>query len=103
MLEVFPDLRDVQITHSWTGQLGLTFDLMPHIGNINGVHYALGYCGHGVAIATYLGTEIGLILAGKKKSSSFIEIPHPTKFFYRNRPWFLPIAAMYYRFLDWLR
>ncbi|MCI0396400.1 MAG: FAD-binding oxidoreductase [Chloroflexi bacterium] len=103
MVEVFPELGDVPITHSWTGQLGLTFDLMPHIGRIEGVHYALGYCGHGVSIATYLGTEVGLLLAGKKSSSPFMEIPHETRFFYRGRPWFLPLAAVYYRVLDWVK
>jgi glycine/D-amino acid oxidase-like deaminating enzyme len=102
MVEVFPDLRDVPITHTWTGRLGLTFDLMPHIGRIEGIHYALGYGGHGVSIATYLGTEAGLLLAGQKSSSPFMEIPHPTRFFYRRQPWFLPFAAIYYRILDWL-
>lgn len=102
MLEIFPDLAGIPITHSWTGQLGLTFDLMPHIGRVNGIHYAFGYCGHGVSIATYLGTEVGLILAGKKNSSPFADIKHQTMFFYRNKPWFLPFAAWYYRFLDWI-
>jgi glycine/D-amino acid oxidase-like deaminating enzyme len=102
MLEVFPDLAGIPITHSWTGRLGLTFDLMPHIGRINGIHYALGYGGHGVSIATYIGTEVGLLLAGKKSSSPFMEIKHPTRFFYRNQPWFLPFAAIYYRIVDWL-
>ena len=32
---IFPDLNDVKFTHSWTGKLGVTFDLMPHIGQIN--------------------------------------------------------------------
>ncbi|RMG97438.1 MAG: FAD-binding oxidoreductase [Chloroflexi bacterium] len=100
LVHTFPQLANVAITHSWTGKLGITFDLMPHIGRIDGIHYALGYGGHGVSIATYVGTEIGLILAGKKSSSPFAEIPHPTRFFYRNRPWFIPLAAMYYRFLD---
>lgn len=102
MVAVFPQLYDVPLTHSWTGQLGLTFDLMPHIGCINGIHYALGYCGHGVSIASYVGTEVGLLLAGQKKSSPFAEIPHQTMFFYRKQPWFLPLAAMYYRFRDWV-
>jgi glycine/D-amino acid oxidase-like deaminating enzyme len=102
MLSVFPELVDVPMTHSWTGQLGITFDLMPHIGRVDGVHYAFGYGGHGVSIATYLGTEIGLILSGKKTRSPFAEIPHQTKFFYRNRPWFVPIAARYFRARDWL-
>jgi glycine/D-amino acid oxidase-like deaminating enzyme len=100
MIRVFPELHDVPITHSWTGQLGMTFDLMPHIGRVGGIHYALGYCGHGVSIATYLGTEIGLLLSGQKTSTPFAEINHPTMFFYRRRPWFLPFAALYYRFLD---
>lgn len=102
MLRVFPDLKGVQLTHTWTGQLGLTFDLMPHIGRVDGVHYAMGYGGHGVSIATYIGTESGLILCGKKPNSPFMKIPHPKKFFYRGRPWFLPFAALYYRLLDWL-
>ena len=102
MVEVFPDLAGIPITHSWTGQLGITFDLMPHAGYKNGLHYAFGYGGHGVAIATYLGTEMGLILAGKKQSTPFAEIKQQTMFFYRNRPWFLPFAAWYYRFLDWI-
>jgi len=99
---VFPDLKDIPITHTWTGKLGLTFDLMPHIGKTNGIYYAFGYGGHGLSIATYLGTEIGLILAGKKDRSPFMEISHQTAFFYRNRPWFIPFAARYFRFLDWI-
>jgi glycine/D-amino acid oxidase-like deaminating enzyme len=100
MLRVFPELDNVPITHTWTGQLGLTFDLMPHIGRLNGVMYALGYCGHGVSIATYVGTEAGLLLAGQKSDSPYAQIKHQTMFFYRNKPWFLPFAAMYYRALD---
>ena len=99
---VFPDLKDIPITHTWTGKLGITFDLMPHIGKTNGIYYAFGYGGHGLSIATYLGTEIGLMLAGKKDRSPFMEIPHQTTFFYRNRPWFIPFAARYFRFLDWI-
>ena len=101
MVHTFPQLRDIPITHSWTGQLGLTFDLMPHIGRMNGIHYALGYGGHGLSMASYLGTEIGLLLSGQKSHSPFAEIPHKNKWFYRGRPWFIPLAAQYYRFLDW--
>ncbi|MFQ5401442.1 MAG: hypothetical protein ACE5E7_17810 [Anaerolineae bacterium] len=42
-----------------------------------------------------------MLLSGQKSSSPFADIPHPTHVFYRNKPWFLPLAAMYYRFLDW--
>ena len=102
MVTVFPELSGEPLTHTWTGQLGLTFDLMPHIGRVEGIHYAFGYGGHGLSIATYVGTEVGLLLSGQKSSSPFAEIPHQTMFFYRNKPWFLPLVARYYRFLDWV-
>lgn len=100
MLELFPYLEDFPVTHSWSGRLGMTFDLMPHIGRLNGVYYALGYCGHGVSLATYVGSEAGALIAGEKKRSPFMEIKHPTRFFYRHRTWFLPLAARYYRWRD---
>ena len=100
--KVFPELNDYEFTHTWTGKLGITFDLMPHIGNINGIHYAFGYGGHGLSIATYLGTELGLLISGEKDRSPYKEISHQTMFFYREKPWFLPFAARYYRFLDWI-
>ncbi len=99
---IFPELDKAEFTHSWTGRLAVTFDLMPHIGQIDGVWYAMGYGGHGVGIGTYVGTEVGKLLAGEIDSSPFAEIPHPTRWFYRKRPWFLPLAASWYRFLDWI-
>ena len=99
---IFPDLAGIPITNTWTGKLGITFDLMPHIGQTNGIYYAFGYGGHGLSIATYLGTEIGLLLSGKKDRSPFMEISHQTMFFYRDKPWFIPFAARYFRFLDWI-
>lgn len=100
MAYTFPELAEKPITHTWSGQLGGTFDLMPHIGRVDGIHYAFGYSGHGLSIATYVGTEVGKLLSGAIKSSPFAEIPERTMFFYRNKPWFLPFAALYYRFLD---
>ena len=103
MVEIFPQLRHVPVTHSWTGRLGLTFDLVPHIGRIGGVYYALGYGGHGVALSNYLGKEVAELIAGQISHSPFAEISHQTYFFYKRKPWFLPAAAAYYRFLDAIR
>ena len=99
-LHIFPQLRGIPITHSWTGKLGITFDLLPHIGRVEGIYYTFGYSGHGVTIATYLGKEAAELIAGRISRSPFAEIPHPTYFFYRQKPWFLPLAAAYYRLLD---
>jgi glycine/D-amino acid oxidase-like deaminating enzyme len=101
MVRAFPQLADIPVTHTWTGQLGLTFDLMPNIGVEDGIHYAFGYGGHGLHTALYLGREIAWLLMGKVRSSLFMEIPHRTFFFYRDNPCFLPFAVAYYRIRDW--
>ena len=102
MVHAFPQLSDIPVTHSWTGQLGLTFDLMPHIGTIDGIYYALGNCGHGLHTAIYLGREVAQLITGEKSSSPFAEIPHKSYLFYRKKPWFMPLAVRYYRIRDWL-
>jgi glycine/D-amino acid oxidase-like deaminating enzyme len=103
MIRVYPQLRETPITHSWSGHLGLTFDALPHLGRASGLHYALGYTGHGVALATYLGQQAAELLAGRRATSPFLEIKHPTQFFYRGQAWFLPFLEIAFRALDWLR
>ena len=103
LLRVFPQLAGVAVTHSWTGRLGFSFDLLPHIGRIGGVHYALGYSGHGVALSVHLGREVARLLAGSGgtgERSPFAEIEHERHFFYGGTPWFLPLAAAFYKLRD---
>lgn len=100
LLEFFPQLRPYAITHVWGGKLGATFDLLPHIGERDGVWHALGYGGHGVALGTYLGTDVGRLMAGDLDRSPFADIPFPIRWYYRRTPWFLPLAAWGFRTLD---
>ena len=100
LLGYFPDLEDAEITHVWGGKLGVPFDLIPHMGQIDGVWYALGYAGHGVGLSTLMGHELGGMLLGEEPASSFTKIPLPTRFYYRGRPWFLTPASILYRALD---
>ncbi len=96
----YPELEGVGITHTWTGRLGVTFDLLPHIGRFDGVWHALGYGGHGMGIGTYIGHEAAGLMTGDLDRSPFAEIAFPTKWFYRRRAWFLRPAAILYRLLD---
>ena len=100
VVRFFPELKEVPITHSWTGRLGITFDQLPHIGRVDGMWYALGYSGHGLALGTHLGHEVAGLMSGDLARSPFAEIAHPTRWYYRQRPWFLPAAAGWYRVLD---
>jgi glycine/D-amino acid oxidase-like deaminating enzyme len=78
----------------------VTFDLMPHVGRFDGVWHALGFGGHGMGLGTYLGHEVAGLMTGELERSPFAEIPFPTRWFYWGWPWFLPGAALLYRFLD---
>jgi glycine/D-amino acid oxidase-like deaminating enzyme len=100
MVSVFPQLRETPITHSWTGHLGLTFDTLPHLGRVEGMHYALGYSGHGVALATYLGYQSAELLCGRRAASPFLEVKHPAVPFYWGQAWFLPFLELGFRVLD---
>ncbi|MGQ0383899.1 MAG: NAD(P)/FAD-dependent oxidoreductase [Gammaproteobacteria bacterium] len=105
MLQVFPQLRDAATEYAWGGTLDFAFDTMPHVGRTDGLHYALGYAGHGVALATHLGTQVGEALCGGGSSATpFAEIPFPGAplGMYWGQPWFLPLVAARYRVLDWL-
>ncbi len=101
MLRAFPYLEGYAVTHTWTGQLGIPFDLMPKVGRLeNGVHYAVGFGGHGLHMALYTGREIARLLLGQISTSPFLEIPQRRYFFYRYKPWFMPLVASYYRLRD---
>jgi glycine/D-amino acid oxidase-like deaminating enzyme len=104
MIEVYPQLRDVGIEYVWGGTLDFAFDIMPHAGQIDGVYYALGYAGHGVAMATYQGQKMAELIAGEKTENPFVGIPFPGAplGLYNGKPWFLPLAGAWYKFLDWV-
>ena len=99
--ELFPDLQGVELTHVWGGKLAATFDLLPHLGQTeSGVWYAVGYGGHGMSLATYVGTAVGGLLAGTIDDDPFFGLPHPTRFYYRGKPWFLSAGGAVFRNLD---
>ncbi len=99
--ELFPEIADVEITHVWGGKLAATFDLLPHLGRTGeGIWYAVGYGGHGMSLATYLGTEVGGLIGGAINDNPFLGLPHPTRPYYRGTPWFLPAGGILFRSLD---
>jgi glycine/D-amino acid oxidase-like deaminating enzyme len=101
LLEVHPQLAGYRIDHAWGGNVGFTFDRMPHVGRTSdGVAYAMGCCGTGVALMTHLGTRAGEWLAGGEppvlSRLTFPLVPAP----YEGRPWFLPLVGEWFRLQD---
>jgi glycine/D-amino acid oxidase-like deaminating enzyme len=104
MIDVYPQLRDAKVDYVWGGTLDFAFDIMPHAGQLDGLYYAVGYAGHGVAMATYQGQKMAELISGGKPENPFVGIPFPGAplGLYSGNPWFLPFAGMWYKFLDWV-
>jgi glycine/D-amino acid oxidase-like deaminating enzyme len=104
MIEVYPQLRGTKIAYAWGGTVDFCFDTMPHAGQLDGIHYALGYAGHGVAMATYLGAKMAEKICGSSDETPYAAIPFPGAplGLYNGKPWFLPFAGAYYKVLDWI-
>ncbi|MFL5684716.1 MAG: NAD(P)/FAD-dependent oxidoreductase [Chloroflexota bacterium] len=101
LLEVHPQMAGHRIEYAWGGNVGFTFDRMPHVGRTkDGVTYAMGCCGTGVALMTNLGTKVGAWLAGGEAPAltrlGFPLVPAP----YEGRPWFMPFAGEWFRLQD---
>jgi len=103
MVQVFPELEGTRITHCWSGYVGYTHDVFPHLGHRDRIYHAMGYCGSGVARSTYFGHKIALqILGDKEGRTAFDDLD------FRNYPAhflacrMVPTVIAWYRLQDWL-
>ena len=65
MSACFHSSQGFRIEYAWGGIVAFTRDQMPHAGQLDGLYYAGGYCGHGIAMATSLGEAIARRIAGE--------------------------------------
>jgi len=101
MTRIFPELASARVSHSWMGTVAYTFDTLAHCGVQEGVHYATGYCGSGVAMASYLGMRTGQRVLGLAEGrTAFDGLPFPTRPLYTGTPWFLPAVVAWYAWRD---
>ena len=83
--------------------MGFTLDRFPHIGRKGDIYYALGYCGHGVALATYLGEKLAEMILGNGINTAFAYRNFTAPPFYTGNPWFTPLLNCYFSMLDRVR
>jgi glycine/D-amino acid oxidase-like deaminating enzyme len=101
MAGIFPELAQARISHSWCGFVAYTFDELMHIGRHEGLHYAMGYCGSGVGMGSYLGMRLGQQVLGLSEGrTAFDDLPFQTRPLYTGNPWFLAPSVAYYRLRD---
>jgi glycine/D-amino acid oxidase-like deaminating enzyme len=98
---LFPALEGVKVSHSWMGFVAYNFETLANTGQRDGMYYAMGYCGSGVSMASYLGMRTGQKVLGLAEGrTAFDEVPMRTRPLYTGTPWFLPATVAGYRLLD---
>ena len=99
MCEVWPALRDVKLTHVWTGNTGYSFSHVPTVGEQDGIHYALAYSGSGTVLAPYLGAKVAYQALGLPNGeTAYTRTRLRSRWFHRGgQPHFLRPADFWYR------
>lgn len=99
MVEVWPQLADVRLSHVWTGNTGYSFTHMPHVGEDDGLHYAMGFSGSGTVLAPYLGAKAAYQALGDARGQTGYSqtrfTTSPLHLF--PKPYFLHAADFWYR------
>lgn len=100
LAEVFPQLAGTPIDFCWGGLVDMTQDRLPRAGTHEGMHFALGYSGHGVQMSTYMGDVMARRMTGEDVANPWRDLPWPAVPFHFGKPWFLPFVGLYYRWRD---
>jgi glycine/D-amino acid oxidase-like deaminating enzyme len=101
LVQIFPELEGVSISHCWWGYVAMTYDQLPKVAKDDGVYYATGFCGSGVVWARWLGQKAALqVLNDPQGQTAFDDAPLRAIPLYDGRPWFVPASILWYGFKD---
>lgn len=102
LVERFPELENVRLSHSWFGNVAMNRDMLPRIFEKNGVVYATGFCGSGVVWAPWIGMRAAHKLMGQSEQARTAFDFRPPAFvpLYRGNPWFMPAIIRGYGMQD---
>ena len=79
--------------------MAITYDRMPHVGTVDGAHYATGCNGSGVGLNTWMGHRVAGMVLGDPPPP-FAEMAHPNVPLWRLRHAYLPVVGQWFRFRD---
>ncbi|WP_378944189.1 NAD(P)/FAD-dependent oxidoreductase [Mesorhizobium sp. ANAO-SY3R2] len=72
--EIYPELKDVEITHGWGGYVGITVPRKPFVREVMpNVISVGGYSGHGVMLSNFFGKLYAETVAGNRDRLKLIE------------------------------
>lgn len=100
LTRLFPQLADTAIDYCWGGMVDMSADRLPHAGEHDGVFYSMGYSGHGTQMSVWMGSVMADLIAEKANRNPWQRESWPALPGYHGRPWFLPLAGLYYKAKD---
>ncbi len=102
MAFILPLLGDVKLTHGWRGRCSAPLDKFPRFGRLDGIHYAMGYCFSGLALAPHLARKLAALIIGDAEGarSNFYREDFPVFPFLVRGPWTLPALTGWYAWRD---
>jgi glycine/D-amino acid oxidase-like deaminating enzyme len=100
MVHTFPQLANAGIDYCWGGQVDMTLDRMVKAGQHDGVYYSMGYAGHGVQMATFMGRQMAEYMSGVPEANIWSDFEFRRIPGHFGPPWFLPVAGAYYKLKD---
>ncbi|TKB59605.1 MAG: FAD-binding oxidoreductase, partial [Mesorhizobium sp.] len=102
LVNLFPELENVRLSHCWFGNVAMNRDMLPRIFEKDGVVYATGFCGSGVVWAPWIGMRAAhkLMGHGEQSRTAFDFRPPSAVPLYRGNPWFMPAIIQGYRIQD---
>lgn len=72
--ELYPDLKDVEITHGWGGYVGITVPRKPFVRQVMPNVISIGgYSGHGVMLSNFFGKLYAETVTGNRNRLKLIE------------------------------
>ena len=98
--EMFEQLAHVKLDYCWGGTVDMSADRLPKVGTHKGLHYAMGYSGHGVQMAVHMGEVMADLVEGKSTNCPWITDKWPAIVGHFGKPWFLPLVGLYYKWQD---
>lgn len=105
MLQVFPQLADLQVPHVWGGFVDITLNQAPDFGRLgHNIYYLQGFSGHGVAMAGMAGRLVAEAIVGQ--AERFDLLARLTHRRFPGGEWLrtpaLVLGMLYYRLRDLL-
>lgn len=81
LAEAFPELGVPEMTHVWSGYIGMNWDRFPRIHRLGPDGWAwVGCNGRGVALGTSLGRELARAATGQPEEELALPVTEPTPF-----------------------